>query len=238
MLLSMTPISLSRAMSSSIGQKLITAITGILLVGFVIAHLTGNLLILVPDGGKAFNAYALGLKNLGGLLILAEVGLVVFFGAHILNGIRLKLNHRSARPQGYQNWKSKGAPSRANSSSMTMIVTGTILAVFLVLHIVHFKFGPGIDAGYKTTINGVEARDLRRLVVESFQTGWIAALYIGVMVMLGAHLRHGFWSAFQSLGMINPRWSQGVSIVGVLLAAILTIGFVGIPAVVFLGGVQ
>jgi succinate dehydrogenase / fumarate reductase cytochrome b subunit len=113
-----------------------------------------------------------------------------------------------------------------------------ILAIFLVLHIVHFKYGPGMEAGYTVNLNGVEARDLRRLVVESFRTGWISALYIFVMLMLGAHLRHGFWSAFQSLGLINPRWSSAVSALGYLIAGILTLGFVAVPAIVFLGGVQ
>jgi succinate dehydrogenase / fumarate reductase cytochrome b subunit len=110
-----------------------------------------------------------------------------------------------------------------------MIITGVILLVFIILHIAQFKFGPGVAEGYVATVDGKEVRDLHRLVVETFRQPIWAVGYMGVMVLLGLHLRHGFWSAFQSLGMINPRLSGVISLIGVALALLLAVGFLGIP---------
>ena len=110
-----------------------------------------------------------------------------------------------------------------------MIITGVILLVFIILHIAQFKFGPGVAEGYVATVDGKEVRDLHRLVVETFRQPIWAVGYMGVMVLLGLHLRHGFWSAFQSLGLLSPRLSGVISLVGVVLAALLAVGFLGIP---------
>ncbi len=214
---------------TSVGKKFVMALTGLALTFFVITHLAGNLQLFLPHG-EAFNRYAEGLASLGPILYVAEVGLLAFIIFHAVSGILLKLDHASARgPVGYSRFKSKGKPSRHSTSTRSMIITGVVLLIFIILHIAQFKFGPGVAEGYVATVDGKEVRDLHRLVVETFRQPIWAVGYMGVMVLLGLHLRHGFWSAFQSLGMMNPRLSGVISLVGVVLALLLAVGFLGIP---------
>ena len=222
-------IPLKSALSSSVGRKYLMAISGLSLVGFVIMHLIGNLTLLIP-GGEAFNAYASKLESLGPVLYVMEIGLVLFFLIHIKMAIQVKLKNNSARPEKYAHASvSKGGNSKSNISSRNMIVTGIVLLVFLILHIRFFKFGPGIAEGYKIELAGHEVRDLYRLVHESFQSTGLVAFYVFVMLLLGLHLRHGFWSAFQSLGLQNPRFSKPIYALGILLAVALSIGFLILP---------
>ena len=117
-----------------------------------------------------------------------------------------------------------------------MIITGIILAVFITYHVITFKYGPGVSDGYVTNINGVEMRDLYRLVVESFQNVYIMLGYVICMILLGFHLRHGFWSAFQSLGVQHKRLVPLIYGVGILLAFVLAIGFLFIPIYIYFTG--
>jgi succinate dehydrogenase / fumarate reductase cytochrome b subunit len=112
-----------------------------------------------------------------------------------------------------------------------MILTGLILLVFLVFHLLNFKFGKY----YSTIINGVEMRDLSRLVVEKFQSPFYTLGYFGVMSFLGLHLRHGFWSAFQSLGANNARWSSLIYSIALIFAILITVGFLVLPIGIYLG---
>jgi succinate dehydrogenase / fumarate reductase cytochrome b subunit len=219
---------------TSVGQKLLTALTGVALVGFIIMHLLGNLTLLAPDS-EPFNLYAHSLDRLGPLKIVAEIGLVVLFGLHIVNGILLKLDHKRARPTGYGFApKSKGGPSYSNFSSRNMVVSGSILLFFLVLHIVQFRFGPSIAEGYTTVLeSGAEVRDLHRLVVETFSSPLMVAIYIAVTLFLGSHLRHGFWSMFQSLGLMKQSRSNAIYTAGLILGAVLALGFLILPVILF-----
>lgn len=202
--------------------------SGLALVGFLITHLAGNLLLFIP-GGVAFNEYCQKLASFGPLLYVAEAGLAFVFVLHAVMAIRLKLENLSARGGKYQGLKSKGGPSRWNFASVNMAVTGIILLVFLILHVKQFKFGPSIAQGYVTQVKGTLDRDLYRLVVETFKDPIQVWLYVGVMLLLGAHLRHGFWSAFQSLGLMRPRFSSAIMVMGILIALIMAFGFLGIP---------
>lgn len=223
-------IPITQALNSSVGRKLLMALTGIFLVLFVVLHLAGNLFLYKTDGGASFNAYAAGLDSLGNLKSVAEVGLVALFGAHIVMALLLKVNHRAARPVGYdKGLRSKRGHSRSNVSSRNMIITGSALLAFLILHILQFRLGPKQADGYVTQINGHEAHDLYRVVYEAFQTPWVVGVYLLAMLMLGFHLRHGFWSAFQSLGAMNARLTKPVYAAGVALAIVLAFGFLGIP---------
>jgi succinate dehydrogenase / fumarate reductase cytochrome b subunit len=222
-------IPLRQALRSTVGKKLVMAITGLALTLFVITHLAGNLQLFLKDGTK-FNQYAHMLQSLGWLLYVAEAGLLFFVLAHAVNGILIKGKNWSARGEvKYSRYRTKGSPSLQNLSTHSMIVSGLTILVFLVIHISHFKFGKNIAEGYVTTINGVEVRDLHRLVVETFKQPVWALGYMGVMVLLGLHLRHGFWSAFQSLGAMSPRLSSLIYALGVVLAILLALGFLGIP---------
>jgi len=219
---------------SSIGKKILSGITGLALCGFIIAHLAGNLLLIV--GPDPFNEYTRFLSTFahGFFLPIAETGLIVLFLAHAYAGVRVWLDRRSARPQLNKKRGDAGGPSQKTISARTMIYTGVILFVFLLIHVYTFRLGPAEGQGYITTLDGHEARDLYRLVVETFQNEVVVGGYTLVMLLLGFHLRHGFWSAFQSLGANNPKYMPWITGIGVIFAIVIAIGFLSIPIYIYL----
>lgn len=218
---------------TTVGKKVLTGITGIAWVLFIIAHLLGNFQLFLNDGGAAFNAYTKFLESQGVLLYIAEAGLVLTLLLHAAIGINIWLGKRRARPVGYTMYKSAGEPSAQNLGSRTMIITGSVLLVFLVVHIWTFKFGPGIAEGYQTFIDGEPARDLYRLVIEKFQDPLYVFGYTAVMILLGLHLRHGFWSAFQSLGAIRPSARKSMQFAALVVGVLLAVGFLSIPLYIY-----
>lgn len=219
------------ALSSTIGRKYLTGITGIGLILFTIGHLLGNLNLFI--GPNSFNLYTYKLESLGPLLEVIEIGLAICFILHAIVGISVYLNKKKARPIEYSVYNSAGGNSKQNFSSRSMMVTGSIIMIFLVMHIITFKFGPSIEQGYVTNINGVDMRDLYRLVVEKFKQLPVVLVYTIVMILLGTHLRHGFWSAFQSLGLLNKKYRPFVYTLGILVAALLSVGFLILPLWVY-----
>ena len=208
---------------SSVARKLVNGLTGLLAMLFIIAHLAGNLTLL--GGRDAFNTYAESLHRLGALVYVAEVGLLVLFGAHAVSAIQVYLHKRAARRTRYAVARTKGPPSHQTLSSRTMIVTGTVLLVFLVWHVIQFRFG----TYYTTVLDGAEVRDLYRLVWEVFQRPVWVATYVAVMILLGFHLRHGFWSAFQSIGLLNAGVRPFAYGAGAVFAVLMAIGFLILP---------
>ena len=217
---------------SSVGKKVITGLTGFMLMGFVIVHLIGNLTLFIPDGGHGFNAYAHFLEHAvhGWLIYAFEVGLITIFFFHILAAVTVAwTDKRKARPKGYAMVRNAGGKSRKGLPSTSMIVTGITLIVFVVLHVKMFKF-----ADHPTVIyDGVEMKDLYAVVVEAFKQPLITGLYVVVMVMLGFHLRHGFWSAFQSLGWANDRFLPVLINLARVFSFLLAVGFLVLPLYVF-----
>jgi succinate dehydrogenase / fumarate reductase cytochrome b subunit len=114
-----------------------------------------------------------------------------------------------------------------------MIFTGSILLLFIVGHVWTFKFGPGMAEGYVTMIDGEPSRDLYRLVIETFKNPVYVIGYTVVMALLGVHLRHGFWSAFQSLGAIKPSARKTMQSAGIVVALLLAVGFLSIPLYIY-----
>ena len=218
---------------STVGQKIFMALTGLAMVGFLVEHLVGNLLLLLA-ASEPYNTYAHALLSLGWLLVPAELVLIAFLLVHMLAGVQVTLSQRRARPQAYRVFKSAGAPSRKTLASSTMIISGLALFVFLAVHLYTFKYGPGIEQGYVAEIEGETARDLYRLVQEKFRDPLYVLGYSLVMILLGLHLRHGFWSAFQSLGATHPRYSGLISTLGLLVSILLGAGFLIIPAWMYL----
>jgi succinate dehydrogenase / fumarate reductase, cytochrome b subunit len=210
------------------------AVTGLALFVFVVGHLAGNLLLLV--GPESFNSYSHTLLSMGWLLYAVEAGLVAFFAAHVVSGVSIAWKNRGARQDRYRKTRSRGAPSRMNFSSRSMIWTGLVLLVFTIVHLKTFKFGPAEAQGYLTTVDGVVMRDLHRLVVEVFSNEVYVIGYVAVMVLLGFHLRHGFWSAFQSLGAYHPKLTPFLYGFGAIAAALLAIGFLFLPIWIYLTG--
>lgn len=221
---------------SSVGKKVVTAITGLAMIVFLIGHLAGNLTLLTGKD-ETYNAYSHFLLNMGALLIVVELGLLAFFILHVVDGVLVWLGKRKARPERYEKSGSAGGPSRKTLSSKTMIWTGLVLLVFTVVHLKTFKYGPGVEEGYSVEIDGVVMRDLYGLVVDKFSHPGYVAFYVGCMVLMGFHLRHGFWSAFQSLGALTPRHTPLIYGLGVLVAIALAAGFLILPLwLFFMGG--
>lgn len=220
---------------SSVGTKLINGLTGLLLCGFIVGHLAGNLLLLV--GREAFNEYAHTLHSLlhGAFVPVAEVVLLLLFLAHAIAGIRVALVRRRARRDRYTVVGNAGGPSQKTLASRSMIVTGVVLLGFVVVHVAMFRFGIGAPRTYpEVVIDGHAARDLYSLVVDWFNVAPVTAGYVLVMLLLGTHLRHGFWSAFQSLGLNHPKYMPLIYGVGIAFAVLMAVGFLAIPLYIYL----
>jgi succinate dehydrogenase / fumarate reductase cytochrome b subunit len=185
------------------------------LYGFLLGHLTGNMLLLLEDGGAAFNAYSDFLVN-HPLLLPVELGLVAIFVLHIYFAVSVSRDNRRARPIGYGVSKAVGGRSWASRS---MIWTGSLILVFVVLHLKTFKYGEMGDG------------TLYDLVVETFRDRLYAAWYVAAMLLLGVHLWHAFGSAFQTLGLYARPKLRAVSII---LCIIISGGFTVIPVWIFL----
>lgn len=230
-------VPLKKALNSSLGRKYLMSASGLAMVGFIVTHLLGNLQLY--GDGTAFNAYAKGLADFGPLLWAAELGLIGILVMHVAIAIWLQVsNRKAAGPVRYQTaQRSKGGPSYFSVFSRGMIFSGGVLLVFLVTHVLHFKYGffaPAEIADKTTTVDGAEAADLYARVVHAFKNpGWVA-FYMFCMGVLFAHLRHGFWSAFQSIGALNWRLEKPATLAAIVVAATLAVGFLGIPVYIFL----
>lgn len=221
---------------TTVGRKLFTGLTGLLLIGFVVGHLAGNMTLFM--GNQAVNEYAFFLEDFlhGMALPFAEIGLVLMFGVHIVTAIAATMQNRSSRSQGYQVVRDAGGRSHKTASSKSMAITGIVLALFVVMHVLQFKYGLFVSGSsqYFYEADGHRVRDLYRIVVETFKNPLWVAIYVGVMTMLGLHLRHGLWSAFQTLGLISPRLRSFLVPFAVVAALVLALGFLLIPVYLFL----
>lgn len=213
--------------SSTVGTKLLIALTGLAMVGFLVTHLAGNLLVFA--GPATFNSYSHKLIS-NPLIIPAEIGLLGILILHVYKSVSNYVGNRRARPVGYEQKSWAGYPSRKSWASTTMIVSGVILLVFLILHLKTFKYGAWYIA------QDQEYRDLYRLVVEVFSSPFYAVFYVISMVVVGMHLWHGFSSAFQSLGVDSPRQTPRLRQLGFLVAVVIAGGFMLIPLWVLLTG--
>ena len=214
---------------SPVGKKIATGITGLGLSGFVLMHMAGNLQYLV--GPDKYNEYSHFLISLGPILWLVELGLLVFVIFHMTLGINIWLGKRKARRVHYAVTASAGSPSKKTVSSRSMIYTGIIIGVFLVILLLFFKYG----TYYETMVNGVVMRDLARLMHEKFQNPMYAFGYPAVVLLLALHLRHGIWSAFQSLGATRPSISPFIYVIGGLTGLGIAIGFLIVPLAIYFG---
>jgi len=216
---------------SSVGKKLITGVTGLALVGFVCVHLLGNLTLFI--GAEAFNGYTYFLEHLvhGWFVYAFEIVLIAIAAFHILSAVYVAwIDKRRARPDRYAVQRNAKGASRKTLSSTTMIYTGVILLVFIVLHVKMFKF-----ADHATIVrpDGHTMKDLYSVVIEAFQNPLIVFSYVAVMILLGFHLRHGFWSALQSLGWAKDRTLPALTGIALVLAIVLAVGFLILPLHVY-----
>jgi len=197
---------------SSIGKKLMMAVTGLAFIVFLMAHLAGNLTIY--GGGDAFNAYAEKLHSLGPLLTVFELGLILFAGVHIITGIVLFLQNRQARPIGYTRYESSGGRTL---SSRTMPYTGVIILGFVIFHLINFSFVDKAD------------RTIFQIVSSAFANPAYVIIYMAVMIIVAFHVRHGLWSAFQTLGGNHPKYMPAIMMLSVVIGIIVAVGFGFLP---------
>ncbi|MCH9653967.1 MAG: succinate dehydrogenase cytochrome b subunit [Planctomycetes bacterium] len=220
-------------LSSSIGQKFVMGITGLLLCGFLVVHLAGNLLVYV--GAEAYNGYADKLHSMM-LLPVAETGLFLLLFAHIALAIKLTRDNQQARHISYQEPQSKieEKPSLFSQTPMGntsgwMFISGSIILAFLVIHMIDMKlhWNPGVDYSIETPEGVVEAKPYSIMV--QVLGSFTAPFYIVGTIVLGFHLSHGFSSAFQSLGLNHPKYTPLIKKLAILFAFVIAAGFASLP---------
>ena len=215
-----------RYFSSSVGTKLLIGITGLLLFLYMVLHLAGNALLFA--GPDVFNGYSHFLLS-NPLILPIELGLLAIFLLHVYKTVRMLVANRAARPVGYQKKANAGHTSRKSFASSTMILSGLILVLFIVVHVKQFKFGT-----FYETASAVPIRDLYRTELEVFRNPfWVLFYVIGTLVV-GLHLRHGIASGFQSIGFDHPLYTRRLTIIGIALAVIIGAGLGIIPVWVYL----
>ena len=215
-----------RLFSSSVGTKLLIGLTGLLLFLYLILHLAGNALIFA--GPDIFNTYSHTLIS-NPLIVPIEIALLVVFLLHVYKAVTNYVANRRARPIGYEQKRFAGHTSRKSFASSTMIWSGLIVLVFIIVHVKQFKYG----AWYQT-VSDDPIRDLARTEYEVFaQPIWVA-FYVIATLLVGLHLRHGISSGFQSIGFDHPVYTRRLTQWGVAFAILIGVGLAIIPIWVFL----
>ncbi len=222
--------------TSSLGKKFIMAVTGLIMVLFVIAHMGGNFTIFA--GGGSLNAYAVHLRAIPPLLWIFRAVMLIAVLVHIWFGINLYLENKSARPVEYAMKKNE----RTSFSARTMLWTGLLLGVFIIYHLLqftaHVAISPEVAAGVGSNFDVQHRPDVFKMVVLSFQQVGVAIGYVAAMIVLLLHLAHGIQSFFQSLGANNDqtlpvleKWGRG-------LAFLLMLGFALVPITILFGVIK
>lgn len=220
-----------RGLSSTVGTKFLVAVTGTLLVAFVIGHMLGNLQIYL--GPEAINSYAVFLKSKPGLLWGARLGLLAALIIHIWGITRLSLRNQDARPEAYAMKKAVAA----TFSSRTMVPSGALLLAFIVYHLLHFTIGATNPQQFHL-VDELGRHDVYSMTILGFQQPLVAMAYILAMGILGLHLGHGIASIFHTMGWSRPKTAPLIELVGRILALLLVIGNISIPLAALLGWIQ
>jgi len=211
-------------LGSSIGRKLVMAVTGIVLFGFVVGHMLGNLQVYL--GPHALNAYAESLRKVPALLWGVRLLLLVSVALHIWAATSLTLDNRRARPRGYRARRYQ----EATYASRTMVWSGPILALFVAYHLAHLTFG--------TAHPSFQPGDVYHNFVTGFQSVPVSLFYIAAMLALGLHLYHGVWSMLQTIGLSHPRYNRLRHAFATLLTLVVVAGNISFPLAVLAGFVH
>ena len=211
-------------LASTVGRKYLMALTGIGWSLFVFMHMAGNMFILVSP--EAYNRYGHAIVS-NPFLLVFEVGLVSLLLIHVVTAFSLKSRNLRTKPVRYA--VSPSCEKPVPLTGRTMIYTGSILLAFIIFHLITFKWGPV----YTVMYNGVEMRDLHRLVVEKFADPTYCFGYVIVMFFVGMHLYHGVQSSFQTLGVYNKRYMPFIKCFGYTYAIVVALGFMIQPIYVF-----
>jgi succinate dehydrogenase / fumarate reductase, cytochrome b subunit len=216
-----------RFLSSSVGRKLLMAITGFFMFFFVTVHLMGNSSIFI--GPSALNAYAEKLHSLGALVWIFRGFMFLMLAVHVFFGITLTLENSAANPSKYAVSKKL----KATFSSQTMIWTGILLLSFLVYHLLQFTFRITPDILPDAVAN--RPGDVYGMVLGSFRITTISLVYVAAMATLYFHLSHGIQSLFQTFGCSNDKTLPKVTMVGKLISVLFLVGYSAIPALILAG---
>lgn len=215
--------------SSSIGRKLVMALTGLFLILFLVVHLIGNLQLLYNDEGRAFNVYAQFMTSNPLIKIVGYVNYAMIL-FHVFWAIWLTKSNKSARgPVGYA-----VSNNPSTWSSRNMGILGTLILLFLVFHLQGFWYQMHWGGIPTKNYDGIETKDLYSVVAFAYSQWWYVAIYVISMAILAFHLYHGFGSAFQTLGLNHVKYNPVIKVIGVAYAVIVPALFALIPIVMFL----
>jgi succinate dehydrogenase / fumarate reductase, cytochrome b subunit len=209
--------------ASTVGKKIVMAVTGILLFVFVIGHLLGNLQVF--EGPAKLNAYGAFLHSIGEFLWPVRIVLLIAVTLHIIATVQLALRKKRARPIEYSVKKAIAS----SYASRTMYWSGPIVLAFIIFHLLH------LTAGYIHPGAAYIEDDVYHNVVSGFQVWWVSLSYIVAVSLLGLHLRHGLWSMFQTLGIHQPQYTLRFKKAAMVIALLITLGYISIPISVLLG---
>jgi succinate dehydrogenase / fumarate reductase cytochrome b subunit len=215
---------MARFYDSTIGKKAVMAITGLILFGFVVAHMLGNLQVFL--GREVMNLYAETLRSTPALLWIARAVLLIAVLLHIWASIQLSVVKKQARPVSYYKYSNV----QGSYASRTMMWSGPIIAVFVIYHLLHLTIG-------SVHPNFEELNPYDNLV-NAFRVVPVSIAYIIAMVLLGMHLSHGIWSMFQSVGFSHPRYTPVIKTFAAVFSWILVAGFIAVPIAVMAGLVR
>ena len=205
---------------STVGKKIVMAVTGAIGLGYLIAHVMGNLLVF--RGAAKIDAYAGLLKSNLGLLWTARAILLVAIIAHIVAAFQLARMSQKSRPITYKRWR----PVGSDFASRTMRWTGPIVGIFIVYHLLHFTLG--------TVHPDFHEGRVYHNITTGFRVWYVSAFYIVAMLALFAHLYHGAWSMFQSVGLNHPKYNRLVRTLATIITIVVVAGFISIPVAVLL----
>lgn len=220
-------------LTSSIGKKLIMSLTGLFLILFLAVHLLGNLQLLADDGGKSFNVYA-DFMGSNPLIQTISIGNFFFIILHSIQGIMLWMKNRAARGTGYAVNKTRAVGTSAFASKR-MGWLGSIILVFILIHLYQFWLKMKLGDVGMVTYDGVEVKNLYALVDFTFENVGFAVFYIISMVVIAFHLWHGFQSAFQTLGLNHKKYTPFIKGLGKAYSILIPLGFALIPICYMLG---
>jgi succinate dehydrogenase / fumarate reductase cytochrome b subunit len=219
----------TKTLSSTLGRKLIMALTGLFLILFLTGHVSGNLLLFKNDGGEAFNIYAKFMTTNPAVKLLSYVTYISVIG-HVIYSIMLSSFNKSARPVGYSVSKSS---TNSSFSSRNMGILGTIILLFLIVHMQSFWYQMHWGDLPVVTYEGEQYKDLFSIVSFAFQNELMVGGYVIAMGFLSFHLSHGFASAFQTLGLNHKKYTPAIEALGKFYSIVVPLLFASMPLYIY-----
>jgi succinate dehydrogenase / fumarate reductase cytochrome b subunit len=220
--------------SSSLGKKFVMAVSGCVPFLFVVGHMIGNLQIFLPP--EAINRYARFLQSNLELLWPVRIVMLTLVVLHVWSAVQLSLENKAARPVGYAD----ATPYAASYSSRTMLVTGSVVAAFIIYHLMHYTLRIDTVNGASVAFSALKDpqtghNDVYAMIITGFSVKWVALFYLIGVGLLCFHLSHGIAAMFQSLGLKNHVYGPCIDKLAKVIALILFLGYASIPTAVMLG---